>query len=883
MEEDEYSEDGAKTVQDFPPKRIRSSVRRRILDRLSEGRATVSEISRATSMRLPHTSAELKRMRREDLVYSDDITGSRGASIALTVKGWNIMRSDEIARLQSLPTTQPPDSALGRLVSVNDGNLLVAFIRRPEEGPLALPDLPLGTSYSDSQVAWTWAEPCERKPRWISAENFQSVPPPLAGNDSSSLASWGASTQVWGLQKFKFIDSDNRSQLATGSWFGGYSKSEDLVSSIRFPEEGKWRLGSLVIGGPSIRLDQPLLALDMDRISRETLLDSATHGAVTLAPLRKPKVSARKIPLDVLSYWVETAHPRLGTSERSVRLRSLQDSLSSPESMRLRRKIDDATWRRFTEHWGGAEWSEEPINSGDWIDTRNISEKAEAVLIRWFLDNCDAELVIESRKHSHSLFTKSSRLQEKIRLLISSKWKNPPISNLLHPHRILPSLWVVLDLHQGLRFPVNISPKVSTNMPLENVIWTPPTNASELILSHGKIVDDESFVVNLHSLPDLDEGQIIRAAVRSYPIGDADWANRVEIANPLASWIASPPSERWSRWERLGEQLGNDWIQLMRPEHIPRTAFAIAASNAPSEWCENLVSSIRSRLRYEPDLPNDLRKHAEISSAKDASWLAHILLSEIPWYSEELQRDLATWGLDRFLEHPPPRCSESIHGLHWLSDRFPIPLQAESEDWRNISISIGYSMPQDHDLHLWAVLRQWYEEGHRPHHSLMNLIIKRLPEEWWAPVAETVLTVLSDESESILLLSQMDIAWPALIIRPAGEMHHMPGGISTTHKGVRRTLLTRLERMFENPEWVEGLPGSIMLRDLAETLRSARTLSAPARGLSHPMVGWLAFPEHLWPSIESIQAESGDTRISSRLMQRLSGWHPELSRNTMSI
>jgi len=111
----------------------------------------------------------------------------------------------------------------------------------------------------------------------------------------------------------------------------------------------------------------------------------------------------------------------------------------------------------------------------------------------------------------------------------------------------------------------------------------------------------------------------------------------------------------------------------------------------------------------------------------------------------------------------------------------------------------------------------------------------------------------------------------------------MPGGISTTHKGVRRTLLTRLERMFENPEWVEGLPGSIMLRDLAETLRSARTLSAPARGLSHPMVGWLAFPEHLWPSIESIQAESGDTRISSRLMQRLSGWHPELSRNTMSI
>ena len=883
MVDEEFSEDSTETTRNFPPKRIRSGVRRRIMDRLSEGRATVSEIARSTSMRLPHASAELKRMRREALVYSDDITGSRGASIALTVKGWNIMRSDEIARLQSLPESQPPENALGRLISVNEGNLLVAFIRRPEEGPLALPNRPLGTTYSESQVAWTWAEPCERKPRWISAENYLPVPPPLIEKDSGSLASWGVSKQVWGIQKFKFIGPDNYSQLATGSWFGECPKSEDIVSSIRFPKYGGWRLGSPVIDGPSIRLDQPLLALDMDRISRETLLDSATHEAVTLAPLRKRKISARKMPLELLPYWVEKAHPRLGSSERAARLKSLRDSLSTPESMRLRRKIDDSTWRRFTEHWGSVEWSNEPIKVGDWIDTRNISEKAEAVLIRWFLDNCQSELVIESRQHTHSLFSKSSRLQENIRLLISSKWKDPPISNLLQPHHILPSLWAVLDLHQGPRFPVNISPKISANRPHENLIWTRPTSAREVLTSKNQMGGKESFVLTTLPSPESDEDQLVRAAVLCYPGGDADWANKVEMNSPIAAWIASPPAERWSRWERLGEQLGDDWISLMLPEHIPRTAFATAASTAPTDWVNELVFSIRSRLRYEPDLANDLRKHAEISPPKEASWLAHVLLSEIPWYTEELQRDLGTWGLDRFLEYPPSRCSESIHGLHWLSDRFPLHLQSESDDWKTIARSIGYSMPQDHDLHLWAVLSQWYEEDHRPHHSLMNLIVKRLPEEWWAPVAETILTVLSDEPDGILLLSQSNIAWPSLIIRPIGEVHQMPGGFSTIHKGVRRTLLTRLERMFDNPQWEEGLSGSIMISDLAETLRSARTLSAPPRGKSHPMVGWLAFPEHLWPSIESIQSESGDARISSRLMQRLSGWHPELSRNTMTI
>ena len=132
MVEDSDSEEGQQDPNPLPVKRIRSGVRRRILERLSEGRATVTQIATSTNLRLPHASAELKRLRKEELVFSDDETGSRGACLALSARGWETLRSDEIARVKDLSSEQPPSGALGRLVSVAENNLLIAFVGRPK-------------------------------------------------------------------------------------------------------------------------------------------------------------------------------------------------------------------------------------------------------------------------------------------------------------------------------------------------------------------------------------------------------------------------------------------------------------------------------------------------------------------------------------------------------------------------------------------------------------------------------------------------------------------------------------------------------------------------------------------------------------------------------
>ena len=165
----------------------------------------------------------------------------------------------------------------------------------------------------------------------------------------------------------------------------------------------------------------------------------------------------------------------------------------------------------------------------------------------------------------------------------------------------------------------------------------------------------------------------------------------------------------------------------------------------------------------------------------------------------------------------------------------------------------------------------------------MPLFVKHLPEEWWAPFAETILTVLSETPDGIALISEMDIAWPGLILRPQGENHRIPGDFTIQHSGVRRTLLARLERLFENEFWTDDLPGSRMIRDLSEALRAARELTPPEYGLVHPMVRWLALPVHRWPPNEVVQMTEGDFRITTRISKMVSGWHADLSRNILDI
>ena len=117
----------------YPPSRpikIRSRNKRRILRYLAERSSTVSEVAIATGIRVPHASAEIRRLRNDTLLDSDMPSGSRGGKLHLDRKnGWGVLKSDELAMASEAKTISMEER--GYCILFRDGpNLLLGLTDR---------------------------------------------------------------------------------------------------------------------------------------------------------------------------------------------------------------------------------------------------------------------------------------------------------------------------------------------------------------------------------------------------------------------------------------------------------------------------------------------------------------------------------------------------------------------------------------------------------------------------------------------------------------------------------------------------------------------------------------------------------------------------------
>ena len=144
------------------PSKIRSRNKRRILGFLSEGRSTVGEIASATGIRVPHASAEIRRLRNATLVDSDMPAGTRGAKLHLTEAGWLAIKSDELAlAAEALPISREEGNYC---ILFRDGpNLLLGLLVQPSSPLIPIPDRPPPEkevnhfSSGIEGVPWSWA------------------------------------------------------------------------------------------------------------------------------------------------------------------------------------------------------------------------------------------------------------------------------------------------------------------------------------------------------------------------------------------------------------------------------------------------------------------------------------------------------------------------------------------------------------------------------------------------------------------------------------------------------------------------------------------------------------------------------------------------------
>ncbi len=853
------------------PRRIRSKHRSRLISRLAEGEATVSKLAVDSGLRVPHASAEIRRMRGEGLVSSDLPPGSRGSQIRLTEKGWMTLQDDEWSK--ALTVTELPSNRNDCcILSRDEANLLLCFLSPPSDPMVLIPNrLPPSSgdhpaSTRNQGVSWNWAVLTERSPRWFDLGNMEVVeaPPDLA--DPERIEAYVGQASVVGVMRARMLDEDPSITVSPGAWFSPpRSKPDPPLSELAY-HRGPWLLGSCHEMAPVVRPNQPVAAPIKERLPRSVLLRSAKSNAVVVADLGGLHMEGRDYPMSALDHWIQRAHPRLTNHERRRRLQALRDRISTSRRV----KTDDSTWRRFRRDWGSASFSTEE-SSIRLVDLRGLGKSASESLILWSLQEVDGiPLVLEIGVHLPNDVLSLVASHPNLRLVLLDEMM-PPFESLdrlgLDRLRTLP--WLNFSTKGGKAIPIRLM------------------EGTQAIASSS---DDEQYTISpwdiLGRTPshgftplklDGDMASIVGSAASQFPEGDEEWANQMEARYPLAAWVASPQWARWPRWQRLSTRLDPEWLALLDVDHLPIDKISSVADQAPDSVLELYAEKITTKLREDPD--NLLRSWPAIDPTqanRGAAWLASQFIQNSAWLPDDSHGDLLGWAVEAWLSEPPRESLSALRGISWLYDNTQSSPKEHEEMIHRIR-ERGSQLPGGHCLNTWSKLLNHALGEQKADLEAIKQFLRDLPPGWWAPISSEMLMRLLQEDSMDDLLSNRS-PWCATILRPIGEECVAPGLSSIAHPGCDPELIQSLQNRMRSISSDDISTGNLdPLSDLLNALESARDKTPPVSGRTHDLVGWLAQPAERWPKFTIEMMMNGDQSVAERLILGLSGFHPGLS------
>ena len=851
------------------PKKIRSKHRRRILSLLSDGEATVSILSSESGLRMPHVSAEISRMRAEGLASSDLPPGSRGARIRLTEDGWRALEDDEWSKVIELKEPSS-NSDYCCVLSRDEGNLTLCFLSVPREPLVQIPNrivtlIPETTmSTRNKGASWSWAVLSEATPRWFDREKMTilDTPPEFAG--PGSIESYAEKPQIFGIIRAKLLNPSTSSIISPGEWFSQPNQIYTAPLDEATHHRGDWTLGSPHSKSPDVRPTQPVAATIKERLPLSVLLRSARTNSLVIADLSGLGMEGEEYPIGALRYWIKKAHPRLSESERRRRLNSLIDRISS--SRRI--KVPESTIRKFRKDWAGRKFSndESDIRS---IELRGLGKNATESIIRWSMDNDSTPLVIEIRYDLTSELISRIASKQNLRLVILDHLPDQFSSfAILEVDRIRTLPWLSYRTDRGERIPVRMVERGKiTDYPLEPEL----TTISPWQILRVPSEDDEyKQEIARNSV------SIISSAISQFPDGDEEWANQMEAMYPLASWIASPKTTRWQRWQRVSSRLDSEWIALLDLDYVPIEKVSELAHQAPKSVKEIFSRTITSKLRENPD--NLLRSWPAIDPSQansGASWLASHFIQNSAWMPEETHHDIIGWAVEAWLSEPPTKSLGALDGVNWLYNSGNL----EKEVFDRLIVRIrdnGNSLPEGHQLNTWS---RFYDHALGKREAKVEdllLFISHIPNSWWAPFSSEFLKMIlnSDITEEFFSLN---IPWCSTVLRPRGEASCSPGLSSVIYQGCDIEIFPLLQNYLRSTSSEVGDANSMNhLWDLLSALESIREGSNPSAGRSHKLSGWLAQPLEKWPNFTLEMIIEGDTGVSESLILRKSGFHEGL-------
>lgn len=854
------------------PIKIRSRYRRRLLNRLSEGGATVSTLARDVDLQMPHASAELRKLRNEGLVSSDLTAGSRGAHLHLTDLGWDRIRSDERSRaIEALPLPSGMDKFC--ILDKDGGNILIGLSSIPKSSMILIPDRPPELDNNDSDsignegVRWNWAIFKEKDPRWFDLQSMTMASAPPSSSDPEKIETYTADKSVIGIIRANLIDESNPIAMTFGTWFDLPKTRQNPPLNEDTFHRGDWTLGQCHELSQEIRPKVPLIAILPDDLSKTMLLRTARINSLIIANLGGLDLVSDHYPLASLDFWIKKAHPRLSKSELKKRVQSLSDRIMSTRKVRT----DDSTWRKFRRDWGNAIFTTDDKMIRK-LDTRGLGKYAIASLVDWVISSEERPpLVLEVEDNMSNEVESSIMMHPKLRIFIKHNFSSiTNVQNLLYSDNLRPLPWLRLQTSNGVIIPL----KLIDNIP--NTIQTGITQ-SNLAITPWEIVG----LSNLHnSKPEeLDSGYLsmVNSAISQYPNGNEDWANQMEARYPIASWIASPKYTRWPRWQRLKDRMSVEWLILFDINHMPLDKLAEIADQATEEILDYFAGQLEQKIREERETTIRTRPATDpVDASRGTAWVAAQFLANAAWVPSELHGDLVNWALQAWLSYPPKNSLNALQGVSWL---YSIE-RGRGGDFSTILDKIllqAKNLPNNHDLKIWSILVSSMFSDKELTNEEINLIIERLPYDWWASLApEILLKLLSDDELSEWVISNPK-PWVALVLRPIGEFSNAPGLENFSHPGFNPDIYPLLVRRLRGRRERDRLPESAdSLLELLEAIESSVKKIPPRPGRTHHLSGWLAQPLEKWPDISPKVAFSGDEIIGQRLLSRKTGFHENI-------
>lgn len=577
--------------------RIRSTHQRRVLDWLADGGGTVTEVARALSIRVPHASAALKKLRESGDVVRDDVN-LRGSRYRLSSQGLSRLEADGIARLTDLVQWPPPPGAAGIVLSREGSLMLLGYVSQPSGPLLGLPERPMdeesgvlisSNGNTGEAESWRWAVQRGDGPVWWDIESMRRANPPERSSPMT-LTAWMERPKIIGLVRARLLDDTIPWPVGVGSWFTSLPSGfwPELPQVLRDGESQVGRAGNT---GPVVKPQGGIHAILGRRIDRSVVASNMAEKCISVVDGELLGHPPQHLPFDILRFWLRLVHPRLSDFAIKDRYERLVNDIKSNSSNSMTRKV--------LSDFPGRGWCED---FGTIIDTRNISQRGGEATLLAVLELSKAPIILDWR-WKHVPVLDRLAVNNRCRLVISDSM------DLDLPFRLTATGTVGkydLEMQGRMKIPITISQDIK--MPIG---WQAPICPEDLIRGNSRIVKNAD-----------NETEALWLAIQ-LSHGDDAWADRHESEYPLASWIATTPQNHSSRWRRIGGKLDTAWSNLADLTKFDDEDLAELAMNE-----DTALSILVDRLRRIP--LSNLSRNPTKPSVATAILLSREWFEEIP-------------------------------------------------------------------------------------------------------------------------------------------------------------------------------------------------------------------------------------------------------------